>query len=133
MDSVVLECSCSVQRLRILMCNDPFILLDYMVYQLKYDSVHGRFNSTVAISEEDGPSHMLAVFENIRFSAGHWQNSSIELMHRLLLDKVPRPSIEVATSSRYDVARICVSLFTRRCAVHQRSGGWLVTVCQNFE
>ena len=51
--SVVLECSCSVPRLRILMCNDPFILLVYMVYQLKYDSVHGRFNGTIAMSEED--------------------------------------------------------------------------------
>ena len=53
MASVVLECSCSVPRLRILMCNDPFILLDYMVYQLEYDSVHGRFNGTIAMSEED--------------------------------------------------------------------------------
>ena len=51
MASVVLECSCSVPRLRILMCNDPFIPLDYMVYQLKYDSVHGRFNGTIAMSE----------------------------------------------------------------------------------
>ena len=31
--------------------NDPFMPL-YMVYQLKYDSVHGRFNGTIAISEE---------------------------------------------------------------------------------
>ena len=28
--------------------NDPFIEPDYMVYQLKYDSVHGRFNGDVS-------------------------------------------------------------------------------------
>ncbi|MDR2655778.1 MAG: type I glyceraldehyde-3-phosphate dehydrogenase [Oscillospiraceae bacterium] len=32
--------------------NDPFISLDYMVYMVKYDSIHGRFDGTVAI--EDG-------------------------------------------------------------------------------
>jgi len=33
--------------------NDPFMSLDYMVYQLKYDSVHGRFKGDVS---HDGTS-----------------------------------------------------------------------------
>ena len=32
--------------------NDPFIDLDYMVYMVKYDTIHGKFDGTV--SAEDG-------------------------------------------------------------------------------
>ena len=32
--------------------NDPFIDLDYMVYMLKYDTVHGKFDGEV--STKDG-------------------------------------------------------------------------------
>jgi len=32
--------------------NDPFMDLEYMVYQLQYDSVHGRFPGTVACKKE---------------------------------------------------------------------------------
>ena len=30
----------------------PFMPLGYMVYQFKYDTVHGRFNGMITISEE---------------------------------------------------------------------------------
>lgn len=33
--------------------NDPFIDLEYMVYMLKYDSVHGRFNGDISIDKEN--------------------------------------------------------------------------------
>ena len=32
--------------------NDPFIDLDYMVYMVKYDSMHGKFDGS--IKAEDG-------------------------------------------------------------------------------
>lgn len=32
--------------------NDPFIDIDYMIYMIKYDTVHGKFNAD--ISSRDG-------------------------------------------------------------------------------
>jgi len=40
--------------------NDPFMDLDYMVYQLKYDSVHKRFGSTIA-TEKNGAEEFLVI------------------------------------------------------------------------
>jgi len=33
--------------------NDPFIDLEYMVYMIKYDSVHGGFNGTIEVDAEN--------------------------------------------------------------------------------
>jgi glyceraldehyde 3-phosphate dehydrogenase len=40
--------------------NEPFMDLTYMVYQLKYDSVHGRFPGTIA-SKTDGGQDVLII------------------------------------------------------------------------
>lgn len=39
------------QRAEVTAINDPFMNLDYLIYLLKYDSVHGRFDGTI---EKDG-------------------------------------------------------------------------------
>jgi len=39
--------------------NDPFMDLKYMVYQLKYDSVHKMFNGTVCCKECDGKEFLV--------------------------------------------------------------------------
>ena len=46
---LVLRASFDKEGARVVAINDPFIDLEYMVYMLKYDSVHGRFNGDVCI------------------------------------------------------------------------------------
>jgi len=43
----------SLQRndVQVVAINDPFIDLDYMVYMLKYDTVHGRFKGDVCVKD----------------------------------------------------------------------------------
>jgi glyceraldehyde 3-phosphate dehydrogenase len=49
---LVLRQGISRDDIQFVCINDPFIDLDYMMYMLKYDSVHGRFQGT--IGKEDG-------------------------------------------------------------------------------
>jgi len=39
--------------------NEPFMDLTYMVYQLKYDSVHKRFDGTIATKQEGGNDFLI--------------------------------------------------------------------------
>jgi len=39
--------------------NDPFMDPEYMIYQLKYDSVHGRFPGTISVKAEGGKSWLV--------------------------------------------------------------------------
>merc|ERR550525_2300481 len=39
--------------------NDPFMDLKYMVYQLKYDSVHKTFPDTIATKEDGGKEYLV--------------------------------------------------------------------------
>jgi len=43
--------ACDNPNIEIVGINDPFIGLDYMVYMLKYDTVHGRFKGTVEAAD----------------------------------------------------------------------------------
>ncbi len=46
---LVFRASVSRENLEIVAINDPFISVDYMVYMLKYDSVHGRFDGEISV------------------------------------------------------------------------------------
>merc|ERR1712176_643113 len=46
--------------------NDPFMDLKYMVYQLKYDSVHKRFEGTIQAKEADGKEFLVVNGKDIQ-------------------------------------------------------------------
>ena len=48
---LVFRASLSRTDLEVVALNDPFIDLDYMVYMLKYDSVHGKFDGDVCTKD----------------------------------------------------------------------------------
>ena len=44
---LVMRAACANPNVQVVAVNDPFIDPDYMVYMMKYDTVHGSFNGTV--------------------------------------------------------------------------------------
>ena len=44
---LVMRAACANPNVQVVAVNDPFIDPDYMVYMMKYDTVHGQFNGTV--------------------------------------------------------------------------------------
>jgi len=64
--------------------NEPFMDLNYMVYQLKYDSVHKRFNGTIATKQVDGKDFLIidgqeiAVFHEKDPTAIPWSASGVQ-------------------------------------------------------
>jgi glyceraldehyde 3-phosphate dehydrogenase len=64
--------------------NEPFMDLTYMVYQLKYDSVHGRFPGTIAMKQDGGKDFLvvngkdIAVFHEKDPTAIPWGASGVQ-------------------------------------------------------
>jgi glyceraldehyde 3-phosphate dehydrogenase len=64
--------------------NEPFMDLDYMVYQLKYDSVHKRFPGTIATKKDGGKDFLIidgkeiAVFHEKDPTAIPWGASKVD-------------------------------------------------------
>jgi len=51
---------------KVLAINDPFMDLEYMVYQLKYDSVHKRFDGTIDTLTEGSDEYLVVRGQKIR-------------------------------------------------------------------
>eukprot|EP00466_Bigelowiella_natans_P016217 jgi/Bigna1/92554/estExt_fgenesh1_pm.C_310026 len=49
---LVLRAAAEKENIKIVACNDPFIKPEYAAYQLKYDSVHGKYPGTVTATKD---------------------------------------------------------------------------------
>jgi len=47
------------QKVTMVAINDPFMDVEYMLYQLKYDSVHRSFKGTITVKKEDGKEFLV--------------------------------------------------------------------------
>jgi len=63
---LVFKASIWNKDVRCVAVNDPFMDLDYMVYLLKYDSVHGRFKGTISAERDAGKEYLVVDGEKIR-------------------------------------------------------------------
>ena len=81
--------ACADPGVKVVAVNDPLMPLDYMVYQLKYDSDHGRFNGTIAMS------------------AGMARSSSLSMSstRRIQLPPAGEPLVVTTSSSRLASSR----------------------------
>ena len=66
--------------MKVVAINDPFIDVEYMEYMLKYDSVHGRWNGSVAV--QDGKlvvdGHAVSVFGELNPENIPWGQNEVE-------------------------------------------------------
>jgi len=80
---LVFKAATANDKCRVAAINEPFMDLTYMVYQLKYDSVHGRFPGTVASESADGKDFLvvngdkIAVFHEKDPTAIPWGASGV--------------------------------------------------------
>jgi len=63
---LVFRAAASNSEAKVVAINEPFMDLTYMVYQLKYDSVHKRFPGTIEQATEDGKDFLIVNGEKIQ-------------------------------------------------------------------
>ncbi len=77
---LVFRASLERTDLQVVAINDPFVDLDYMVYMLKYDSVHGRYKGDVCT--KDGKlivnGREIVVFQNMKPEEIQWGSAGAD-------------------------------------------------------
>lgn len=66
--------------MQVVAINDPFIDLEYMVYMLKYDSVHGRYNGDVSVKGDKlvVNGNEITVFQSMKPEEIAWSQAGAE-------------------------------------------------------
>lgn len=77
---LVFRAALSRKDVQVVAINDPFIDLDYMVYMLKYDSIHGQFKGEIGIKGDklvvDG--NEITVFQSMKPEEIAWASANAD-------------------------------------------------------
>ena len=79
---MVFKAALNQQAVEIVGINDPFIDPDYMVYMLKYDTVHGRFQGTVEAGDDKliVNGKVIKIFQSMSPAEIPWSGCGAEIV-----------------------------------------------------
>ena len=79
---LVFRAACGRKDIQVVGINDPFIDLDYMVYMLRYDSIHGKFDGEISTDKENNMlivnGNKIKVFAQMAASDIDWKSCGAE-------------------------------------------------------
>ena len=79
---LVFRAACGRKDIQVVGINDPFIDLDYMVYRLRYDSIHGKFDGEISTDKENNMlivnGNKIKVFAQMAASDIDWKSCGAE-------------------------------------------------------
>lgn len=63
---LVFRCAMENEKVDVKAINDPFMDLEYMIYQLRYDTVHKKFEGTIEMKNDGGKEYLVVRGKPIR-------------------------------------------------------------------
>jgi len=79
---LVFRAACGRKDIQVVGINDPFIDLDYMVYMLRYDSIHGKFDGEISTDKENNMlivnGNKIKIFAQMAASDIDWKSCGAE-------------------------------------------------------
>ena len=79
---LVFRAACGRKDIQVVGINDPFIDLDYMVYMLRYDSIHGKFEGEISTDKENNMlivnGNKIKIFAQMNAADIDWKSCGAE-------------------------------------------------------